>query len=646
MYLPKINMRSIKRKRTERFYGLDRGRAVEDGYFSEDCNLSARHFPALSTAPKRYELDSYEIVSEHPPLYFRNRDIYCIAALRPDQPFIYSLIKGEKKLLDFDFGSVAGMGNILNFNSKTLMVNKDRAFEFDPKNPSPLTGFFDMGYTLEVEPAHENNEYKERTLRLSVVYEDMSEVGSYSSGTAESDFPAEAAVGDMYAKYLEYYRLIYKDGSDSSKNIWQPVTSVRLRLDIGDGYRRFKEGDYVKLSDLCYWNWSVKKLSALECFVRIGYIDDSKRFVTEPVSVFEDMNMILCKMKYPTNDIGYGSPIIDNEGNCLPLLSGSVSGCMPSMDLICTGANRVWGCSNDNREIYASELGNARNFSVFEGLSGDSYAVTVGSEGDFTACCSYLGSPVFFKETEMILITGSRPAGFTLNSYSVRGVPAHSPAGVCVTGDILYFVSGDGVYAYNGGSISCISDALGDDIRGLRNCVLFGDGDILYLSALCEDKPVQYTYDIAHRIWHKCSTDRVVGYIRYPDAVLAVCHDGQRARFVTLDRGIARDYDLTGAKEEKMQWCWETGDISYSTDKKYLRKLSLDTASSGNSRLYISYDGGCFCEIGSFAPHKRGSTRITVFPQRCDYFRIRMEGDEEMTLYAVTQEIEEVKENG
>ncbi len=646
MYLPEINERKVKKERTECFEGISRGRVYEDGKLYDACNLCARFYPALSSRPKRYELDSYEIKAVGDPLFFGAEDIYYTAPLREDAPHIYTLFKGDEKLLSFEFCEGAGMGNILNFNSKTLFVKKDKAYEFDSKNHSHLTGLFDMGYTLEVSAGHINTDYNERTLRLSVVYDDMTEPGSFGTGTVDSAFPEDAGTGDMFARHLEYYRLIYKDPSDPEKNVWQPVTSVRLRLDIGEGYRRFEAGDYVCLSELKYWNWTVRHLSALDRFVRIEAVDDEGRLVTGAIPVFEDMDKILTVMSYPSNDIGYGDVFIDNPGNSLPLLSGSVSACMPPMDFICTGTNRVWGCSSDKGEIYASELGNARNFSVFEGLSGDSYAVTVGSDGDFTACVSYLGSPVFFKENEMIVVTGSRPQSFTLNSYSVRGVPKHSPDGACVTGDVLYYISADGVYAYNGGSAACISYDLGEEIRELRSAVLFGDGDILYLSAMKEEKPIQYTYDIKRRIWHKCDTGRVVGCIGYPDATLAVCYDGEKAAIVTLDRGIPRDYPLTGVRELGSPWYWETGDISYSTDKKYLRKLALDTSCSADSRLYISYDGEDFIEAGRFEPHKRGSRRITVFPKRCDYFRLRMEGDGDMTLYAVTRETEEVRENG
>ena len=646
MYLPKINKRSIKKVRTDRFEGLDRGRTAEDGRFSDICNLSARFYPALSSAPVRYELEHFEVRGVSSPLFFLNRGIYHITPVREDVPDIYSLFKGEEKLLDFQFTAEAAMGNVLNFNSRTLFIKKDTAYEFDPGAASHLTGFFDMGYTLKAEPFRENYDYTPRTLGLSVLYEDMSEIGSFATGPQDADFPDNAEVGDMFEKYLEYYRLIYKDSSDPSKNTWQPVSSVRLRLDISDGYRRFKKGDYVRMKDLKYWNWAVRKFDSLDRYIRIEDTDGDGRYITEPIPVFSDMDKILTAISYPSNDIGYGDVIIDNPGNLLPLLSGEISACMPSMDLICAGSNRVWGCSNDKGEIYASELGNARNFSVFEGLSGDSYAVTVGSDGFFTACCNYLGSPVFFKENEMIVISGSRPASFAVNSYSVRGVPSHSPDGLCVAGDVLYYISNDGVYAYNGSSVACLSHDLGDEVKELRSAVLCGDGDLLYLSALRDGGAVQYTYDIKRRIWHRTSSERVIGYIKYPDAAIAVCYDGARASFVTLDAGIPRDHVSERVSEKEKDWYWETGDISYSADKKYLRKLTLDTSCEGESRLYITYDGEETVEAGHFSPHTRGSMRITVFPRRCDHFRLRMEGRGEMMLYAVTRETEEVNENG
>ena len=63
---------------------------------------------------------------------------------------------------------------------------------------------------------------------------------------------------------------------------------------------------------------------------------------------------------------------------------------VPEMDYICESENRLWGCSSAAQVIYASSLGDPTNFNVFEGLSTDSYALAVGTEGSFTGCCKLL----------------------------------------------------------------------------------------------------------------------------------------------------------------------------------------------------------------------------------------------------------------
>ena len=83
---------------------------------------------------------------------------------------------------------------------------------------------------------------------------------------------------------------------------------------------------------------------------------------------------------------------------------------VPELDFICENENRLWGCKGDT--IYACKLGDIFNWNVFDGLATDSYAVDVGSAGDFTGCCAYLGYPVFFKEEHIYKVYGSKPANF------------------------------------------------------------------------------------------------------------------------------------------------------------------------------------------------------------------------------------------
>lgn len=77
---------------------------------------------------------------------------------------------------------------------------------------------------------------------------------------------------------------------------------------------------------------------------------------------------------------------------------------VPDMDFVVEQGNRLWGCKYgivDGRpvnEIYASKLGDFRNWNSFAGLSTDSYAASRGSDGAFTGAAACLGGVIFFKE--------------------------------------------------------------------------------------------------------------------------------------------------------------------------------------------------------------------------------------------------------
>lgn len=83
----------------------------------------------------------------------------------------------------------------------------------------------------------------------------------------------------------------------------------------------------------------------------------------------------------------------------------SVSRTVPDLLFVCENENRLWGC--DKTTIYASKLGDIFNWNVYDGLATDSYSVDTGSAGSFTACISYLGYPIFFKEDHIYKVYGS-----------------------------------------------------------------------------------------------------------------------------------------------------------------------------------------------------------------------------------------------
>ena len=77
---------------------------------------------------------------------------------------------------------------------------------------------------------------------------------------------------------------------------------------------------------------------------------------------------------------------------------------VPDMDFVVECGNRLWGCRAGKNadgepvnELYASRLGDFRNWESYLGLTTDSYAVSVGTPGAFTGAVTYLGNPIFFK---------------------------------------------------------------------------------------------------------------------------------------------------------------------------------------------------------------------------------------------------------
>ena len=103
---------------------------------------------------------------------------------------------------------------------------------------------------------------------------------------------------------------------------------------------------------------------------------------------------------------------------------------MPELDFVIESGNRLWGCrygvQGDKivNEIYASKLGDFKNWNCFAGISTDSYAASVGTDGQFTGAITYLGYPLFFKEGCI-----HKVYGLQRSAEGVREKPCHSERG-------------------------------------------------------------------------------------------------------------------------------------------------------------------------------------------------------------------------
>ena len=101
--------------------------------------------------------------------------------------------------------------------------------------------------------------------------------------------------------------------------------------------------------------------------------------------------------------------------------------------------NRLWGCSGST--IYASKLGDPTNWNYFKSLSTDSYAVDVGSDGDFTGCAATPSHLVFFKDNVIHKLYGSKPSNYQTMDVKADGVQAGCENSLCLINGILLSAS-------------------------------------------------------------------------------------------------------------------------------------------------------------------------------------------------------------
>lgn len=172
---------------------------------------------------------------------------------------------------------------------------------------------------------------------------------------------------------------------------------------------------------------------------------------------------------------------------------------MPEIDYVCELDNRLWACNKYSHEIYASKLGDPKNWYCYAGLVSDSYAVTVGTQGEFTGCTSYNGSVYFFKESGYHKIMGSRPSNFEVIFKTTRGVQLGSHRSIAHVGEYLFYKAKDAIVLFDG-STNVVSEKLGTE--KLFDAVGSGYKDKYYVCMRdSEYNYYMFVYDTTKRTW-------------------------------------------------------------------------------------------------------------------------------------------------
>ena len=318
----------------------------------------------------------------------------------------------------------------------------------------------------------------------------------------------------------------------------------------------------------------------------------------------------------------------------------TVSRRLPILDFVFESGNRLWGCRYGENaegafvnEIYASKLGDFKNWFCYAGISTDSYAASVGSDGPFTGAIAYHGNPLFFKRDCLHKLYGSYPSAYQIQqSTGFRGVQNGSDKSLVILNNLLYYKSDDGICVYDGSMPTDIAEAFG----GVKyDSATAGAFDNKYYVSMRDRETGEYSmfvYDAERGIWHR------------EDAVKADCFAVSDGELYYIEDGRIRCETGGGIQdEEPVRWSAETGDMGLTTpDKKYIVRMDIRLQLRIGSRLtlYIRYDDGGWEHVMTVEGNRLESFSLPVLPRRCDHFRLRIEGRGAFRLYSIAKTLE------
>lgn len=315
---------------------------------------------------------------------------------------------------------------------------------------------------------------------------------------------------------------------------------------------------------------------------------------------------------------------------------------MPNMDFIIESGNRLWGCRYGTalngevvNEIYASKLGDFKNWNCFVGISTDSYAATVGTDGQFTGAVEHLGYPVFFKENCMHKVYGNYPANYQIQTTTCRGVQRGCERSLAIVNEVLYYKSRSGVCVYDGSLPAEISTAFGDETY--HNAVAGSLGNKYYISM-----------SDSNEMWHMFVFDSMKGMWHREDDTQATCFCNCKGDLYYIDYADKQIKTVRGTgvlEESPIKWYAVTGVIGTdSPDKKYVSRMDVRMSLQAGTRVifYAEYDSSGEWEyLFTMDGVTLKTFAVPIRPRRCDHMRLKVVGYGEAKIYSICKTTEQ-----
>jgi len=607
MQLVQLNEVPASRNFIETFGGYNHNIRIPESDFYDMTNLTSDAFPVLSPRAKRCVESTYTdningIISKDAPVMVRGTKVY----VNNVEVTGLTVTNGKKQLI--------GMGAYVIIMPDKKYVNTAKLTDY---------GNIDAAYVTTG----------------TVTYTMCNADGEDYTGVFVSASEPSDPVNKMLWIDTSEEKHVLKQFSMTT-SVWVSIQTTYVKIKHPNIASSFKQWDGVKISGI---DSTITQLADLEGKTSVLY------------NAYHDPGDASVPRAEGVNDYLVVVGILDAEATQSTALT--VSRKMPLMDFVIESNNRLWGCrygtNNDGEvvnEIYASKLGDFKNWFVYLGLSTDSYAASCGTDGQWTGAIAHMGYPCFFKENVLHKVYGNVPANFQIQTTPCRGVQKGAGESLAIVNEILFYKSREGVCAYDGSLPTNVSRQFGNiKYTGLDTgtgydplrcgAVAGGHRNKYYISMLSEVDNTWnlFVYDASAGLWHREDNTRVRMFASLDDYMYFVS-EAEKTKLIGMGK--------TGSTMEgPVEWSADTGILGLSVaDQKRITRLLIRMQMELNMtvRFYIEYDSsGDWEHIASIKGTTLRTFTLPLKPKRCDHFRLRIEGQGDAKIISITKTLEQ-----
>lgn len=583
MSFTKLPYRPQTRELMDKFLGYDLRHDAPEGSFVEMRNCSSDLSPKLSPRKPR------GTVATPLPGGTTGAVMTTQGLCYTESKYLYLGLGGDR----YDLGLTNGAKQLVRMGAYVLIFpDKKYINTADPE---------DRG---DIEAEHTTTD----ATNIFICRPDGKEYTAEYASDTEPDSPKDKTV---WVNTSDYPNTLHQ--WNEAAKCWVKLTTSCIKLfSMGIG-EKFKAGDGITIS-------------GIKAAETINDMDTGKPVTEKQREQLEDLEGPHVILECSDNEIVI-SGIMDAQCSISSVIT--IKRSLPTMDFIVEHGNRLWGCRYGPDAagefvniLYASKLGDFRNWSVYRGLDTDSYYANVGTDGPFTGAIAwgYGDRVLFFKESGYHTVTGGGPATFRVDWIPCEGVQSGSGKSLQELDGVIYYKSLAGVCALSGALPTEIGQPFGD--VHYRDAIGGICGRKYYLSmADTAGAWHLFAWDPERRLWHREDGVRAYEIIGFGDDAYLLTQAGQ----LRTIRGSS------GIKEPAVKWTAQTGILGAEhPDRKYLTRINARVKLERGSRLklFIRYDStGGWAQVCNKVGLGLKAYDFPIRIRRCDHYELRFEGE-------------------